>query len=594
MPLTGKLFIFSSVLIIVPLVLVGLVSYRQSAVELEEEATQYNWQLMEQVETHVEYYMRDLEITSLRIVNDSSMAALLNQKSADTAAASGATLAVENTLKNAAYSRADISNIYVFADNIAYLDARGPKSLETVASMKAERWYSSIPSGSAPLLISRMLSLPDRYQPVITLARRLYSPQTLEPAGVLLIDVNFRRIKEIADKVSVTRGGYFFILDSEGHYVYHPDEKKIGKNIDQVSFDFFVNAEEGTPLRSNNGKEFLTFSHSSYLGWRFVTSVPYDELSRPASRIGQIVLLTAIVTLIAAYVLGTFFATSLIRPIRRLQQFMKQVEVGDFSARVGVKSADEIGQLSRGFNKMVERLAQLMEEIYFTKLRETEARLGQKEMELKVLQSQINPHFLCNSLETMRGMALVKGSEEVATMAAALGQLLRYNLRTHTPIVSLKEEVKFSHVYMQVQQFRFDGQFTYEFNIPEWAWELPVPKFSLQPLVENCFAHAIGRTAETLHIAVTVELENDSTYMIKISDNGPGIEPETLQQIYADLAEKDVTSGGSSIGLVNVHRRIHRRYEEGYGLTVISIPGEGTTVIVRLPLAEEVKDSGDE
>ena len=588
-PLTTKLFIFSALLIIVPLLIVGLISYHQSSVELEEEARQYSWQVMEQIESHVEYYVRDLEIISLKILNHPDLAELVKAGPRVGPHYDAFRKQVEFMLKNAAYSGSEISNITVILDGaeIAASDGHIPEG--AAINVTGERWYSAVPYNGGSLLFTRILQHDARNEPVMTLARRIYSPQTLEPVGILLVDVNYRRIKDIADKVSVTRKGYFYILDSEGHYVYHPDEKKLGKVLEKLDFSLFTQADEGTSLRVNKGEDFITFSHSANLGWRFVTSIPYAELSRPAGRIGETVLLTTLLTLAAAYILGVFFAASLIRPIRRMQHFMRQVEVGDFSSRVKVESGDELGQLSKGFNKMVEKLASLVEEVYFSKLRETEGALRSKDMELKVLQSQINPHFLYNSLETIRGMALEKEEEDIATMAAALGHLLRYNLRSKVPVVPLRDEIRVCQVYLQIQQFRFEGQFTYEFCIPDWAWDLSMIKFSLQPLIENCFTHGMGMASRPLSICITACQRDEQSFVIEVSDNGPGIEQDTLDRIRADLRQKDITQGGHSIGLVNVHRRISRIYEADYGLSVQSVPGQGTTVTLRLPLSVAIQ-----
>jgi two-component system sensor histidine kinase YesM len=234
---------------------------------------------------------------------------------------------------------------------------------------------------------------------------------------------------------------------------------------------------------------------------------------------------------------------------------------------------------------MVQRLADLLEEVYFSRLRETEGSLRQKEMELKVLQSQINPHFLCNSLETIRGMALDKDMDDIASMSASLSQLLRYNLKNISPTVALREEIKFCEVYLQIQQFRFDKQVSYRFEIPDWAWDLAVVKFSLQPLVENCFLHAVENGGCPTEILISVARENETVWDIEVADTGVGIEPALLTQIRSGLARNACQSAdGTKIGVCNVHCRIVNLYGEEYGVQVHSQVGRGTRVIVRLPL----------
>ena len=584
-PLVIKLFIFFAVLVIIPQLFVGAVIYHYSAVELEEEARHFSWEVMKQAETHVEYYIGDLEVTSLKILNHPDFIKSTMRQSDDSSPQ-----AIEGLLKNALYSRADIAGITVIGDQFISVDSNYTVKRGRVGDLQNQWWYRAVPYDSSPLIFTRMVTINDRPYPVITMARRIYNLRTLEAVEILMVDINYQRIQQISEQLTVTKNGHFFILDREGHYVYHPDESKLGQSLDTMSFRIFGESPPGTAVRINRGLNFLTFSSSDYLGWYFVTSIPYTELNRPIDRISQTVLLTIVLTLGIAYLLGLFFAASILNPIRRLQLFMKGVETGDFTSKVAVETNDELGQLSLGFNNMVDRLNDMVKEISSSKLRETEGILRQKEMELKVLQSQINPHFLYNSLETIRGMALERDADDIATMSASLGQLLRYNLRHQLPVVQLREEIRFSQIYLQIQEYRFEGQFSYRLTIPDWAWELPVLKFSLQPLLENCFTHSLGYAKHPIVITVSVNKLNEESFSITVHDNGAGIGRDKLDKIRLDLKQRDVMTGGSSIGLLNVHRRITRMYEGDYGLEVDSSPGKGTTVTLRLPSKLDFKE----
>jgi two-component system sensor histidine kinase YesM len=440
------------------------------------------------------------------------------------------------------------------------------------------------------MLVSRIIKWDSYQEPVITIARRIYSPYTLEPIGMLLIDVNFRRIQDLADKVNSVGKSSFYILDAEGHYVYHPDSSKLGQRSELLNLESILSLQDNSFLSEED--QVVILNHSSSLSWRFVTAIPRAELFRGTAHIGSTIFWTVVTTLLIAYLLGVSFASTIIRPIRRLQRFMRNVQVGDFSRRLPVESSDEIGQLTNGFNQMVEKLSELMEEVYFSKLRETEMSLGQKEMELKVLQSQINPHFLCNSLETIRGMALEQNMGDIAAMAASLGTLLRYNLTTVSSTVTLREEINFCTVYLKIQQYRFEKNVKYCFEIPHWAMNAMIVKFSLQPLVENCFVHSVGAGPEPTRIIISA-YQQDNNLMIRVADTGVGMAESVLDKIKHDLINKDITSGGTNIGIVNVHRRIVNLFGLDYGVTIESIPGQGTTVLVKLPLIKK-EEGGDQ
>ncbi|SMC86880.1 sensor histidine kinase [Sporomusa malonica] len=588
--LTSKLFTFSAVLVIIPMIAVGVISYYRSSTILEGEARNYSWQINEQVKTQIEYYLRDAEINSLKILNHHDMISFLKRDETGGVKRQELVGAVRDLLETTSYSRPDISSVAVVIDGFGVIDSLGYRGPYPASELEKEYWYASVPANGNSMLVSRIIKWDNYQEPVITIARRIHSPYTLEPIGMLLIDVNFRRLQDIADKVNSVGKSSFYILDAEGHYVYHPDSSKLGRRSEFLNLESILSLQDNSFLSEHD--QVVILNHSSSLGWRFVTAIPRAELFRGTAHIGSTIFWTVVITLLIAYVLGVSFASTIIRPIRRLQRFMRNVQVGDFARRLPVESSDEIGQLTNGFNQMVEKLSELMEEVYFSKLRETEMSLGQKEMELKVLQSQINPHFLCNSLETVRGMALEQNMGDIAAMAASLGTLLRYNLTTVSPTVTLREEINFCTVYLKIQQYRFDKNVKYCFDIPQWALSTMIVKFSLQPLVENCFVHSVGDGPEPTRITISACQQADNL-IIRVADTGVGMDESVLDKIKHDLINKDITSGGANIGIVNVHRRIVNLFGPDYGVTVESFPGQGTTVLVKLPLIKK-EEGGDQ
>ena len=579
-----KLFVFSSLLVILPVFSVGIISYQRSAVELEEEFKQSSLLVIDQVESHIEYYLQDFEITSLKILNSTEVTEFIKANYAENKNNEELDQSVRTYLKVQEYSRPDISNITIVTDNGKVIDTLGTRNYYPAFNIMEEYWYSSVPQNGMIMLVSRTLKIKNNEQPVISLVRRLYNPQTLQPVGMLVIDINFRRIEDILNKVTISNNGYFFILDAEGHYVYHPDYSKLGKKVDSKKVSKVETENSGSEVLENETRDFVTYTYSSNLGWTFFTSVQYGNLTKGIRQIGKTIFLTICITLLFAYLTGYGFATALVRPIRRLQHFMKEVEVGKLDGGVEVESKDEIGQLTKGFNNTVKKLSKLLDEVYVSKLRETELSLKQKESELKMLQSQINPHFLYNSLETIRGMALEENQENIAIMSNSLGKLLRYNLKNSSSTVSLREEIKFSEMYLQIQKFRFEDRFEFTFDIPDWAVDLTVVKFSLQPIIENCFIHAFGQNISKLMITITVLRISESSFMIRISDTGAGILEDVLKEITRKIQQRKTTSDGQSIGILNVHHRINYLFGSEYGIFIRSNPGIGTEVEMHLPM----------
>ncbi|NIK70826.1 sensor histidine kinase [Paenibacillus sp. BK720] len=582
-PLSVKLLVFLALLVVVPLTVVGFISYSNSSASLKEAASRSSWQIIEQVKSHIEYYIRDFEIDSIKLLNQPEMKGMLQMD--QTVDLEKTRPSIMELFEDVAYSRPDISRITMLLENKAIFDTGNDTDMRHAEELESEPWYDTIPLNGDIRLISRLSSRSGSgTEPVISIVKRIIDPRTLEPIGMLIMDINFKRIQEIAYNVTVGRSGYMAILDEKGAYIYHPDPSRIGSKADFRYADWMLRNDDGY-FQSGKGP-FYTFNRSSYLNWHLVTIMPNEELNRGVAYIGRTIWLTVLITLVMAYLLAVGFAASIVAPIRKLQFFMKRVKDGNFSERAKVESGDEIGILTNDFNQMVEKVEQLMKEVYSAKLREADLSLRQKESELKVLQSQVNPHFLYNALETVRGMALEHGITDISKLVTSLAKMLRYNLGHASPVVTLREELNICCMYLDVQKFRFEEKLHYRIDVPEDALEQHIPKFSLQPLVENCVIH--GTETGTSKVTITISAAfNGSDYAITIADSGSGIEPVRLKQIELDLREKELSTDGAHIGIINVHRRIMHLFGERYGLRLGSIAGEGTTVTITLPLKEE-------
>jgi len=587
--LSVRLLVFSAVLIVFPLLTVGIISYQQSQKVLEQKSRESSWQIIGQVQHYIEDYFRDFEIATLKIVNHPDTIAYLRQETINAGGMNESLRRdVRIVLMNASFSRSDIANVTIVLNDGQKISAQ-ESDYNELFRIEREYWYRSIPNTGEAMLFSRVIQWNNRLEPVITIVKRFVSPQTLEPFGLLLIDVNYRRLEEVTRKVQLGDSGFLFILDERGRYVYHPQSDRIGTPVGDDILRLMRNESAGSFVTGEEQKSLLTYSFSPDLNWWIVISIPYDELTSPINYIGKTILTTVIISLAIAYLLGAGFAASLIRPIRHLMQYMKRVEIGDFSGKVEVKYNDELGLLSHGFNKMVERLSELLNEIYFSRLRETEMSLRQKETELKVLQSQMNPHFFYNFLDTIRGMAMDRDMDDIAQMAASLGKVLRYNLKNSSPVVTLREELDICEQYLSIQKFRFEEKLNYCIDVPEWAKNQYVAKFSLQPIVENCIVHGLEPNDKPTEIRITAKMMRKGMMSVIIADTGVGIDALKLARLRRQLSEdRDITAGGEHIGVLNVHQRNRNLFGEEFGVTVHSEANKGTEVHLLLPCSEDI------
>ncbi|HJV46646.1 MAG TPA: sensor histidine kinase [Bacillota bacterium] len=588
--LVRKMFVFSALLVVIPISLIGFLSYVKSAQVLESEARSNSWQIIEQVNTHIEYYVSDFEIEILKILNNPTMEEFLQMNTQEELESSGIRDDVKKVLLNAAYSRSDITNITLYLDQVATVDAIDERFniLHPKEPFEPNNLEKMLPDNVQPIIFTRTLTFSEGQEHVISIARRLFSPKTLQPIGIIVMDVNFRRFQEIASKVNIGHTGFMYIVDSQGHYVYHPNFSELGKTATLENMQEILHGENGSFVTTGDQKNLLTYSHSTFLGWTLITSIPYKELIQSSLAIRNTIFITVLITLVFAGILGVGLARSIIQPLWGLKRMMKRVEAGDFSGQVEVLSRDEIGLLTHGFNKMVKHLNELVNEIYLSKIRETEMSLRQKEIELKALQSQINPHFLFNSLETIRGMALEREMDDISDISASLAKLLRYNINNQSSTVTLAEEILSAEVYLRIQKYRFGDKLEYEFSIPDWARNQKIAKFSIQPIVENSFKHGIEPSDGISGISVVAIWESDQAYLVRIQDTGVGISEEKLEEIRSKLRGQDVIAGGPGIGIVNVHRRIVHLFGKEYGISIDSCEGCGAIVTIRLPIYDAV------
>ncbi|MDG5785986.1 sensor histidine kinase [Evansella sp. AB-P1] len=588
-PLTEKMIVIFTVIVVVPLITVGYISYMHSSKVLEHEAREYNWQMIEQVKMYTEDYLRDYEITTLKIVNHPDTIDFLRMSSENEMEERGMNQLITNVLRNHAFSQSDIANITLVLENKAIVDSAGLANRETASQLMEESWYSTITGVGGPSIVSRVIQWHGRELPVISVVKRIANPQTLQPFGMLIIDLNYQRLRDVARQITPGKSGYLFIVDQEGRYVYHPSTSKIGTEYTTEYQELMQGETSGSFLNSYKEPDLITYSQSSQLDWTLATATPFHEVTEGIDYIKDIIFKTVIISLLVVFIIAYSFSTNILRPIKRLQKYMQRVEDGNFSRRVPVESIDEVGQLSDGFNKMMDQISSLVHEVYNAQIRETELRLRQKETELKALQSQMNPHFLYNSLETIRGMALESDKDDIATISSSMGKLLRYNLREQNNIVKIEQEKEMIQLYLRIQKYRFEDKVSYNINLPDWCMEQRISRFSLQPLIENCIVHVVEPCAGRTMIEVTAEKQSEAAFVLWIKDTGKGMTTEIIERLQKDLDKKDISTGGSHIGMVNVHRRNQLNFGEKYGLVIKDTNGNGTVIGIHLPYDKEVE-----
>jgi len=314
--------------------------------------------------------------------------------------------------------------------------------------------------------------------------------------------------------------------------------------------------------------------------WRLVSVTSWHALSSEVLLYSRLVAAILLFCLVSALLFISFFASRVARAIVQTVRVMGRVERGDLTARLPLQGNDETSLLARGFNRLVSRLAELLEEVKRQQERKTRA-------ELQALQAQIKPHFLFNALESINALAAQNEGQKVSRMVTRLGSMLRISILQREEITVAQE---LDHVlsFLEIQKYRFDDLFQFDIDVPPALMNCLMPKLTLQPLVENCIQHGFDGIGHMGHIRV-IAREEGERIAFYVEDNGIGIPPERLAAIEA-LPDASARHGDApetgerrGLGVRNVADRIRIRYGDRFGLYVCSEPGRGTVIKIVIP-----------
>lgn len=405
---------------------------------------------------------------------------------------------------------------------------------------------------------------------------------TLDNLGTLVIRIRIDRI--IADNTeSTTSKGQLIVADTLTGSAIYPEKsilmpQELAREIERP--------EAYRTASYDSGTYFLAKTKSSYMDWTYINATPFNGMFQQISLVKRLVVLIFACLLLLGLLLGYRFARSIVRPISKLTDRMRKIEMGDLDnleeqalGMVSQTAQDEVSQLNRTFKMMIRRIRELIDENY-------SKQLIIRETELKALQAQINPHFLYNTLESINWLAKMNKQSKISEMVEALGYLLRSSIGLKDPLITLEKELSIVHSYVTIQKTRFEERLDFHMDIPKCFQDAMIPKLTLQPLIENAIRYALEPNIEPCTISIKVEpLEHGLD--LQVSDNGPGMTAEFISA----LQQGRIETRGEGIGLANITERIQLVFGQEWGTVIESVSGMGTTIHVRIPyLRGEVKN----
>lgn len=481
-------------------------------------------------------------------------------------------------------SRADISSIMIFGKKKMLLN-RSMYTYQRVALDYSKLdWYAKAVAKPQDAIITgpNRHSFFDTDDEMISLSREVQSYENGTFRGVILINLNMNKITEICNSFQEKQENFICIINDKGELVY---EQQNGK--ERFAFDEKENRQKlNTALERMKESCFrLNYRGEKYLvtrtdmkttGWTLVSMVPYKFVMAETMAISGVMILAVVITLIVTLLLLNRILTGVVKPLKKLEKYMVQVNPDNMDQRMEILTDDEIGHLSMKFNQMMDRIRNLKEQVI-------EEQEDKRKYELQALQAQINPHFLYNTLDSIIWMAETNDSNIVA-MTEALAKLFRISLNKGNEEISLERELEHVKNYLIIQSMRYADKFTYEISVDPGVERCRTIKLILQPIVENCIYHGIKKKRGTGKITIRA-YRREQNLIIEVSDDGCGMPKEICRKILSDEIESENISG-SGIGVKNVNERIQLRFGKKYGLSYSSEEGVGTTVTYVLPYNE--------
>ncbi|MFD0671279.1 sensor histidine kinase [Cohnella sp. GCM10027633] len=460
--------------------------------------------------------------------------------------------------------------IYTDNDTIIY----GGRVLPITEQTRETGWYKHMAEQSTfGVLVEKVApDYPGSPDAIFSFIRRMGDVTAGgELSKILKIDVHFGLIQQLFD--NVTLEGNMYLLD--GDRIMFTTNADL--DLNQTNRYSDIPASNNTMVLDN------PLGNQTYLkDWRIVGEFQEGIVLREVSKSKEFVLYMAIPNLVVSTLIIIWFTRSLNVRLVRILRHMKKVKNQNFDTIKGGESEhDEVGQLTAEFNRMTLQVKSLIDDVYVADIQTKSLELERRKTQLNALQSQINPHFLFNALETIRMRSLIKGEAETAKIIANMAKIFRSSLTWNKDRVTINEEMGFILCFLEIQKYRFEDRLNYEISIDPAAKSCFVPKMMFLPFVENACIHGVEPLKHGGKIDIRIE-RDDENLLFAILDNGVGMDEEKVKRFYGYLESEEAI--GERIGVQNVIYRLKLIYGDRCRLLIDSAPGKGTYIRLQIPV----------
>ena len=392
--------------------------------------------------------------------------------------------------------------------------------------------------------------------------------------GVLLVDMDFSSISRMMNQINeVGNGQYYYLCNSDGDIIYHPRQIQISDGISRENSIKAASYKDGVYDETFEGTQRKVIVNTiSYTGWKLVGVIPYSIFTHEMLNIRYFIAMVTLLMAMMLTIINRVVAERISRPIRKLNHSVMEYEAGK-KPEIYIGGSWEIRHLGYSIQSSYEKSEKLMQEIV---CEQNERRKS----ELDALQSQINPHFLYNALDSITWMIEGERNDEAAFMISQLAKLFRISLSKGHTIISVKDELQHAQSYMNIQRVRYKDAFSVTFDVEPELEKYCAVKLTLQPILENAINYGVDPMDDCGEIRVCVRKEGE-LLVLSVEDNGIGMSEEEVELLLTD--NNRVPKHGSGVGLINIHNRLQILFGKEYGLVIESEPDEGTKVSIQIP-----------
>ena len=561
-----------SVISISIMLILGVVLYMRFSTMSREETVQSTRKLMEQTGENLEDYL-----VSMRQISDAAYYNVIKEN--DLSAQDQEIQTKMNLLYEA--NRDNLQSIAIYNDYGSLLAAEPVAAQKEDPDVTNQDWYKQAVEEmenmhfSTPHIQNLFDDGTHRYYWVISLSRMVeLTDNGVSQMGVLLVDMDYSAISRMMNQINTSNNGqYYYLCDSSGEIIYHPRQIQISDGITSEDSEAVAEYKDGVYDRVFEGEQRKVIVNTiSYTGWKLVGVIPYDTLSAGTINIRYFIILIILLMAMMLVIINRVVAVRISSPILKLNDSVKEYEAGE-KPEIYIGGSSEIRHLGLSIQSSYEQIDTLMKKIV---LEQNERRKS----EFDALQSQINPHFLYNALESITWMVEGERNDEAVFMISQLAKLFRISLSRGRTVISIKDELQHAQSYMNIQMIRYKNTFSVVFDVDPEVYSYCIVKLVMQPLLENAINYGVEGMDDSGEIRVTGREENGAV-ILSVSDNGFGMPEEQVRLVLTDSTR--IRKHGSGVGLVNVNNRIKILFGKEYGLKVESEPDEGTTVSIRIP-----------